>query len=56
MTLCILSNIPLENHLNNTLSWVGLQMITLADGTVQLQELENEDAFLEREKWLNGNI
>lgn len=53
---CILSNIPLENHLNNTLSWVGLQMITLADGTVQLQELENEDAFLEREKWLNGNI
>jgi predicted metalloprotease with PDZ domain len=53
---CILSNIPLENHLNHALAWVGLQMVTFSDGTVHLQELENERAFLQRKKWLNSNI
>ncbi len=53
---CILSNLPLENHLNHALSWVGLQMITFSDGTVHLQELENERAVLQRNKWLNSDI
>ena len=53
---CILSNIPLENHLNHALSWVGLQMVTFSDGTVHLQELENERAILQRNKWLNSDI
>lgn len=53
---CILSNLPLENHLNNALAWVGLHMVSLGDGTVQLQELESDPAVLERKKWLNGNI
>jgi len=53
---CILSNIPLENHLNHALAWVGLQMVTFSDGTVHLQELENERAVLQRKKWLNSGI
>jgi predicted metalloprotease with PDZ domain len=53
---CILSNIPLENHLNHALAWVGLQMVTFSDGTVHLQELENERAILQRKKWLNSDI
>ncbi|AEI48792.1 M61 family metallopeptidase [Runella slithyformis] len=52
---CILSNTPLENHLNHALSWVGLQMVTFSDGTVHLQELENERAVLQRNKWLNDD-
>jgi predicted metalloprotease with PDZ domain len=53
---CILSNIPLENHLNHALAWVGLQMVTFSDGTVHLQELENERAVLQRKKWLSSGI
>jgi predicted metalloprotease with PDZ domain len=53
---CILSNIPLENHLNHALAWVGLQMVTFSDGTVHLQELENERAILQRKKLLNSDI
>jgi len=53
---CILSNIPLENHLNHALSWVGLQMVTFSDGTVHLQELGNERAVLQRKKWLSSGI
>lgn len=50
---CILGNLPLENHLNHALAWVGLQMVSFSDGTVHLQELENERATLQRNKWLN---
>lgn len=53
---CILKSTPLENHLNHALNWVGLQMITFTDGTVQLQELENERAILQRNQWLNSNF
>ena len=53
---CILSNVPLENHLNHALAWVGLQMVTFSDGTVHLQELENERAVLQRKQWLNSDI
>lgn len=53
---CILSNIPLENHLNQALLWVGLQMVTFSDGTVHLQELENGRAVLQRNKWLTGEF
>ncbi|MEZ4900488.1 MAG: M61 family peptidase [Spirosomataceae bacterium] len=53
---CILSKTPLENHLNYALNWVGLQMTTFSDGTVQLQELENERAILQRKKWLSSNF
>ncbi|WP_428655587.1 M61 family metallopeptidase [Runella sp.] len=52
---CILSNVPMESHLNQALSWVGLQMVTFSDGTVHLQELENERAVLQRNKWLNSD-
>ncbi|MFN8344903.1 MAG: M61 family peptidase [Spirosomataceae bacterium] len=55
-TDCILSNMPLENHLNHALAWVGLQMVTFSDGTVHLQELENERAVLQRNQWLNSDI
>lgn len=50
---CIRTNATLEVHLNQALSWVGLQMVTFSDGTVQLQELEDDRAILQRNKWLN---
>jgi predicted metalloprotease with PDZ domain len=53
---CIFSNVPLENHLNQALAWVGLQMVTFSDGTVQLQELESERAILQRKMWLESNF
>jgi predicted metalloprotease with PDZ domain len=53
---CILGNAPLENRLNEALAWVGLQMITFSDGTVQLQELEDAKASLNRQKWLKSAI
>jgi len=52
---CILSNTPLENRLNEALSWVGLQMITFSDGTVQLQELDDNRALMQRQKWLQSS-
>lgn len=53
---CIFSNVPLENHLNQALAWVGLQMVTFSDGTVHLQELESERAVLQRKMWLESKF
>ncbi len=51
---CILGNLPLDNRLNEALSWVGLQMVTFSDGTVQLQELDDNRALMQRQKWLKS--
>ena len=52
--LCIEGNAPLENRLNENLTWVGLQMTTFSDGTVQLQELDDPRGLLQRQKWLES--
>lgn len=52
--LCIEGNGPLENRLNENLAWVGLQMTTFSDGTVQLQELDDPRGFLQRQQWLKS--
>lgn len=51
---CILSNLPLDNRLNEALSWIGLQVVTFSDGTVQLQELDDNRAAMQRQKWLKS--
>lgn len=53
---CIFSNVPFDHHLNHALAWVGLQMVTFSDGTVQLQELDDPRAALQQKKWLNADI
>jgi predicted metalloprotease with PDZ domain len=53
---CIFSNVPFDTHLNHALGWVGLQMVTFSDGTVQLQELDDPRAVLQRKQWLEMDI
>ncbi|WP_310590444.1 hypothetical protein [Dyadobacter sp. NIV53] len=49
---CIFTNDPLEIHLNEALTFVGLQMEILNNGTIQLNVLDNFGTNPEREKWL----
>jgi predicted metalloprotease with PDZ domain len=50
---CILTNEPLENRLNQALSFVGLQMTTFSNGHIQLNVLDDFRAQVQREKWLS---
>jgi predicted metalloprotease with PDZ domain len=49
---CIYGNIPLDERLNEALSFVGLQMTIFANGNIQLNELDDFKAGLQRDKWL----
>lgn len=49
---CILTNEPLENRLNEALSFVGLQMTIFSNGNVQLNVMDDFRGKLQRDKWL----
>ena len=49
---CIFTNEPLENRLNDALSFVGLQMSVFSNGNIQLNVLDDFRAKLQRDKWL----
>jgi predicted metalloprotease with PDZ domain len=49
---CIFTNEPLENRLNEALSFVGLQMSVFSNGNIQLNVLDDFRAKLQRDKWL----
>ncbi|CAG5012879.1 hypothetical protein DYBT9275_05267 [Dyadobacter sp. CECT 9275] len=50
---CIMGNEPLENRLNEVLSFVGLQMTIFSNGNVQLNVHEDFKAQLQRSIWLS---
>lgn len=51
---CIFGNEPLDTRLNETMAFVGLQMMTFSNGSIQLNVLEDLHAQVQREKWLSS--
>ncbi|MCE7062423.1 M61 family metallopeptidase [Dyadobacter sp. CY343] len=49
---CIFTNEPLENRLNEALSFVGLQMSVFSNGNIQLNVMDDFRGKLQRDKWL----
>ena len=51
---CILGHEPLENRLNEALAWVGLALVRLPNGAVQINKTDDAAAAVERAKWLGA--
>ena len=49
---CILTNEPLEPHLNNALAFVGVHMSTSGNGSIQLEVEDDFNTKVQRDKWL----
>jgi predicted metalloprotease with PDZ domain len=49
---CILDATPLEARMNEAMAFVGLQMTTFSNGTIQLNVLDDPRASLQWERWL----
>ena len=49
---CIEGTVPLEARLNESLAFVGLQMMTSSNGSVQLNVLDDTKAARQWERWL----
>ena len=50
---CIFTSMPLDERLNEALSFIGLQMTTFSNGNIQLNILDDFKAQLQRDKWLS---
>ena len=51
---CIFGNEQLDTRLNEAMTFVGLQMTTFSNGSIQLNVLEDLHAQIQREKWLSS--
>ncbi len=51
---CIAGTTPLENRLNEALAFIGLQMTTFSNGSIQLNVLDDARATRQWERWLTS--